>query len=112
MSREVEGDEWRKLIWLGERAMLDGRPEQAERLYLAALSAAREFGPEEAYWRKTGLNLRYLYVNFLCPRPHTPEALLACTLPLWQPILGAEHHFILWWIDLLKDWRAHLAASS
>lgn len=110
MSREVEGDEWRKLIWLGECALLDGRPEQAERLYLAALSAARDFGPEEGYWIKTQVNVRYLYVNFLCPRPHTPDTLLARTLPLWRPILGAEHHFILWWVELLEEWRSPLLA--
>lgn len=108
---EVRGDEWRRLIWLGERAMLDGRPEQAERIYLAALGAARDFGAEHSYWLKTQLNVRYLYVNFLCPRPLNPDSMLARTLPSWTPILGEEHHFMRWWIASMEAWKAQIGAQ-
>lgn len=105
MFEDAAGDEWRCLIWLGERAMLDGRPEQAERIYTAALSAAKDQSPDESFWLKTQMNLRYLYFTPLRCEPHTPDALLARTLPLWTPILGPDHHFIAWWIELIEAWR-------
>ena len=92
---------WSQLIWEGELMMLDGRPEEAEQFYLAALEAAKSLPAEDDGWNKISANLRYLYVNYLCEHSVTPEILYERTVPLWSQTLGPEHHFIVTWTQSL-----------
>lgn len=100
---------WMHIIRRGEDAMLDGYYNDAEQYYLAALAQAKSASPEDRGWYKTIANLRYLYVNYLCVRPLSPDILLERTVPVWEPVLGQEHYFIKRWVMYVEQWRKTLS---
>ncbi|MBW3637396.1 MAG: hypothetical protein KY445_13185 [Armatimonadetes bacterium] len=103
---------WRKFIWEGENAMLAGHPQEAEQLYLQALASAKHLPESELYWMKIKANLRYLYVNFLCRKPVTPDNLYDRTVPTWSQVLGPDHYFIVAWVEYINEWREHISSQQ
>ncbi len=91
--------EWKRLIFEGERHMMDGDYQNARFAYLAALSFAKWFAPAHPFWNKTLANLRYLYINYVCSRAASVEELYAATVPEWETALGENHFFIALWLE-------------
>jgi hypothetical protein len=98
---DILRDVWLARLHQSERAMFAEDYPEAERLFLLVLPTLRHTTPENVLWFKTLAHGRYLYINFLCPRPLRFQDTYERTVPVWEQVLGKDHFFIARWLDLL-----------